>query len=230
MSVCPPVVRTPCLLQPTLPDTLDGESIRSARVARANLLSVAAGLLAINVTLHYSLLAMGYIRHVALLNLIAGGAMLALMALLLPVLESGAALGRIVYGPVTWLLYLKLNSVLRNPHMLSQSASTSVVTAKFDGPSYAPWLRIRTMQKGLDREFGVRAWLRGEPRPPRGGFDLAGEKIIDWGWICANLTLAEKSSGNRLWRVADSSRNARAWIQGNLRRSGRDDPSGIERI
>lgn len=39
----------------------------------------------------------------------------------------------------------------------------------------------------LDREFGVRAWLRGEPRPPRGGFDLAGEKIIDWGWICANL-------------------------------------------
>jgi hypothetical protein len=41
--------------------------------------------------------------------------------------------------------------------------------------------------KKLDREFGVRAWLRGEPRPPRGGFDLAGEKIIDWGWICANL-------------------------------------------
>jgi hypothetical protein len=41
--------------------------------------------------------------------------------------------------------------------------------------------------KMLDRRFGVRAWLRGEPRPPRGGFDLAGEKIIDWGWICANL-------------------------------------------
>ena len=39
----------------------------------------------------------------------------------------------------------------------------------------------------LDREFGVRAWLRGEPRPPRGGFDLAGEKILDWGWISAHL-------------------------------------------
>jgi len=39
----------------------------------------------------------------------------------------------------------------------------------------------------LDREFGLVAWLRGEPRPPRGGFDLAGEKIIDWGWICAHL-------------------------------------------
>lgn len=39
----------------------------------------------------------------------------------------------------------------------------------------------------LDRELGLQAWLRGEPRPPRGGFDLAGEKIIDWGWICVNL-------------------------------------------
>jgi len=39
----------------------------------------------------------------------------------------------------------------------------------------------------IDREFGVREWLRGQPRPPRGGFDLAGEKIIDWGWICVNL-------------------------------------------
>ncbi|HWR14698.1 MAG TPA: DUF268 domain-containing protein [Terriglobales bacterium] len=40
---------------------------------------------------------------------------------------------------------------------------------------------------GLDQRFGVRAWLRGEPRPPRGGFDLEGEKILDWGWICVNL-------------------------------------------
>lgn len=39
----------------------------------------------------------------------------------------------------------------------------------------------------LDRALGLRAWLRGEPRPPRGGFDLAGEKIIDWGWICSML-------------------------------------------
>lgn len=39
----------------------------------------------------------------------------------------------------------------------------------------------------LDRNFGVRAWLKGEPRPPRGGFDLAGEKFLDWAWICVNL-------------------------------------------
>jgi hypothetical protein len=44
----------------------------------------------------------------------------------------------------------------------------------------------------LDRELGLQAWLRGEPRPPRGGFDLAGEKIIDWGWICVNLPVGPK--------------------------------------
>jgi len=46
--------------------------------------------------------------------------------------------------------------------------------------------------KRLDREFAIKAWLRGEPRPPGGGFDLAGEKIIDWGWICVNLPPGRK--------------------------------------
>lgn len=46
---------------------------------------------------------------------------------------------------------------------------------------------IGKMAKRVDRHFGLREWLRGEPRPPAGGFDLEGEKLIDWGWICANL-------------------------------------------
>ncbi len=46
---------------------------------------------------------------------------------------------------------------------------------------------IGKMAKRVDRRFGLREWLRGEPRPPAGGFDLEGEKLIDWGWICANL-------------------------------------------
>lgn len=46
--------------------------------------------------------------------------------------------------------------------------------------------------KGLDKRLGIRAWLRGEPRPPAGGFDLDGEKLIDWGWICANLSPGPK--------------------------------------
>jgi len=39
----------------------------------------------------------------------------------------------------------------------------------------------------VDRKFGLLAWLSGEPRPPRGGFDLEGEKFVDWGWICTRL-------------------------------------------
>ncbi|HTU35354.1 MAG TPA: DUF268 domain-containing protein [Candidatus Acidoferrum sp.] len=46
---------------------------------------------------------------------------------------------------------------------------------------------IGKMAKRVERQFGLREWLRGEPRPPAGGFDLEGEKLVDWGWICANL-------------------------------------------
>ena len=53
---------------------------------------------------------------------------------------------------------------------------------------------IGAMARGVDRRFGVRAWLRGEPRPPAGGFDLDGEKLLDWGWICANLPRGRKKA------------------------------------
>jgi len=40
--------------------------------------------------------------------------------------------------------------------------------------------------------MGLRAWIAGEPRPPRGGFDLDGEKLIDWGWVCVNLPVGPR--------------------------------------
>jgi SAM-dependent methyltransferase len=46
---------------------------------------------------------------------------------------------------------------------------------------------MRNVARWTDRQVGVGAWLSGEPRPPRGGFDLEGEKLLDWGWICVNL-------------------------------------------
>jgi SAM-dependent methyltransferase len=46
---------------------------------------------------------------------------------------------------------------------------------------------LGSVVKRLDRQLGIRAWLGDEPRPPAGGFDLNGEKLIDWGWICATL-------------------------------------------
>lgn len=45
---------------------------------------------------------------------------------------------------------------------------------------------VSTLRKA-DRQFGILTWLRGEPRPPAGGFDLRGEKMLDWGWVCVNL-------------------------------------------
>lgn len=52
--------------------------------------------------------------------------------------------------------------------------------------------QIGTVVRKLDKRFGVVALLNGEPRPPRGGFDLDGEKLIDWGWICSNLPSGPK--------------------------------------
>ena len=52
-------------------------------------------------------------------------------------------------------------------------------------------MSIRTIAKRVlkaaDDAAGLRAWIAGEPRPPRGGVDLDGEKLIDWGWVCVNL-------------------------------------------
>ncbi|HWR14668.1 MAG TPA: DUF268 domain-containing protein [Terriglobales bacterium] len=59
-------------------------------------------------------------------------------------------------------------------------------------PSIPIGQAIGQFAKRVDSNFGIRAWLRGEPRPPKGGFDLAGEKIIDWGWICVNLPEGRK--------------------------------------
>lgn len=41
--------------------------------------------------------------------------------------------------------------------------------------------------KTIDKYLGVLSFLAGEPRPPAGGFDLKGEKALDWGWVCVNL-------------------------------------------
>lgn len=41
--------------------------------------------------------------------------------------------------------------------------------------------------KLADKRFGLMSVLMGEPRPPAGGFDLKGEKALDWGWVCVNL-------------------------------------------
>jgi len=45
-------------------------------------------------------------------------------------------------------------------------------------------MSINGFIKKIDRRFGIRNRLRGMPAP---GFDLSGEKLMDWGWCLANL-------------------------------------------
>lgn len=52
--------------------------------------------------------------------------------------------------------------------------------------------RIGQIIKQVDRQLGIIAILSGEPRPPAGGFDLKGEKALDWGWVCVNLPKSAK--------------------------------------
>jgi Caenorhabditis protein of unknown function, DUF268 len=47
--------------------------------------------------------------------------------------------------------------------------------------------KVGAIVRGADKRFGVISFLNGEPRPPRGGFDLDGEKLLDWAWVCTNL-------------------------------------------
>ena len=83
------------------------------------------GLLALNVTGHYALLALGQVRLVALLNLGGGAAMLVAMALLVPRFGlAGAAVGRLLYGPITLLMYCRLRSILSQT---SQSPSNPLI-------------------------------------------------------------------------------------------------------
>jgi O-antigen/teichoic acid export membrane protein len=64
-------------------------------------------LLGMNVTGYYTLLAAGKVRQATYINLMAGGAMLLAMSALIPRFGIvGAAVGRLIYGPVTWLMYI----------------------------------------------------------------------------------------------------------------------------
>ena len=78
-----------------------------------SIVAVGFGLLALNITGHYSLLAFEQVRLVSLLNILGGLAMLAAVILLAPRFGlKGAAIGRMLYGPVTLLMYFRLHNML----------------------------------------------------------------------------------------------------------------------
>ena len=93
-------------------------------------------LLGMNVTAHYALLALGHIRIVTYLNLLAGTVMLLVMELLIPNHGlQGAALARLVYGPITCLAYFHLYRIIwraKPRTFLPQSPMYKVATTGTD--------------------------------------------------------------------------------------------------
>jgi O-antigen/teichoic acid export membrane protein len=89
-------------------------------------------LLGMNVTAHYALLAVGHVRVVTYLNLLAGIVMLLVMAMLIPNRGlQGAALARLVYGPITCLAYFHLYKIIwrAEPHTFLPQSSIYKVAA-----------------------------------------------------------------------------------------------------
>lgn len=76
-------------------------------------LAIAYAILAINVVPHYTLLALGHVRYVSIVNILGGVVSLAATALLIPSLGLfGAAVARLLYGCVTALLFVKTKASL----------------------------------------------------------------------------------------------------------------------
>jgi O-antigen/teichoic acid export membrane protein len=93
------------------------------------------GLLALNITGHYALLAMEQVRLVAILNVIGGIAMLACVLLLAPRMGLlGAAVGRLIYGPVTLLMYWRLRTMLSPGRLLLAGVSPPLAIVGQDSP------------------------------------------------------------------------------------------------
>lgn len=77
------------------------------------LLAIGFSLLGLNVTGHYTLLALGEARYVTCLNLVAGAITLIAIGALIPQFGLvGAAAGRLLYGPITWAMYLKIRRLM----------------------------------------------------------------------------------------------------------------------
>jgi O-antigen/teichoic acid export membrane protein len=97
-----------------------GPAIANDSTSLLPLIALAFGMLALNVTGHYAMLALGKVRVVTAVN-VAGGIVM-LLAMTAFVSEKGvlgAALARLCYGPVTWLLYIPLRHLLREPSQVS---------------------------------------------------------------------------------------------------------------
>ena len=107
-----------CLLSKSILRIWMGPSFAQQAWIVLSIVAIAFALLALNITGHYALLALGSVRLVSTLNVAGGLAMMVTVALLAPRVGLwGAAVGRLLYGPVTLLMYFRLHSILtRSAH------------------------------------------------------------------------------------------------------------------
>ena len=107
---------------------MDGAAFAEQASVVLSIVAVGFGLLALNITGHYALLALGQVRLVAMLNLVGGLAMLAVVTALTPrVGLLGAAVGRLLYGPITSMMYFRLCSML-SPRSIDNAFLVSTAT------------------------------------------------------------------------------------------------------
>jgi O-antigen/teichoic acid export membrane protein len=108
-----------------------GATFAAQSSAMIPLLALGFGMLSLNITAHYALLAMGQVRLVTAFNIAGGIVMLIAIVLLVPHRGvDGAALARLAYGPVTCLLYIPLfrmlasrgQSTIHRSHVLTEQA------------------------------------------------------------------------------------------------------------
>jgi O-antigen/teichoic acid export membrane protein len=91
------------------------------------LLAISFGLLGLNVTGHYTLLALGEAQYVTCLNLVAGVITLIAIGALIPRFGLvGAAAGRLFYGPITWVMYLKIRRLMPDLEFHQASAAEAL--------------------------------------------------------------------------------------------------------
>ncbi len=108
-----------------------GEAFAQQTWPVLSIVAVGFGFLALNITGHYTLLALGQVRLVAILNLAGGVLMLIVVAVLAPRIGLvGAAIGRLLYGPITLLMYSRLRSMLSTPSKLPANLPQSVIAVE----------------------------------------------------------------------------------------------------
>jgi O-antigen/teichoic acid export membrane protein len=88
------------------------------------LLAIGFGLLGLNVTGHYTLLAFGEAKYVTYLNLVAGAITLIAIGVLIPRFGLvGAAAGRLLYGPITWIMYFRIRKFIPDQNLSDASVA-----------------------------------------------------------------------------------------------------------